>query len=33
MIKAPAQEDVLVPGYAPGEIAEIARQLRKDAGL
>jgi Mn-containing catalase len=29
----PAQEGVFAPDYAPEEIAEIARKLRKDAGL
>jgi Mn-containing catalase len=29
----PAQEGVFAPDYAPEEIAEIARRLRKDAGL
>jgi Mn-containing catalase len=29
----PAQEGVFAPGYAPEEIAEIARKLRKAAGL
>jgi hypothetical protein len=31
--EAPAQEDVFAPDYAPGEIAEIAQALRKDAGF
>jgi Mn-containing catalase len=30
---APAQEDVFAPDYAPGEIAQIAQKLRKQAGL
>jgi hypothetical protein len=30
---APAQQDVFAPDYAPGEIAEIAQKLRKDAGF
>ena len=30
---APAQEDVFAPDYAPGEIAEIAQKLRKNAGF
>jgi len=30
---APAQQDVFVPDYAPGEIAEIAQKLRNDAGF
>jgi Mn-containing catalase len=29
----PAQEGVFAPDYAPEEVAEIARKLRKDAGL
>ena len=29
----PAEDDVFAPDYAPGEIAEIARRLRQDAGL
>ena len=29
----PAQEGVFAPDYAPEEIAEIARKLRKAAGL
>ncbi|MEJ7893322.1 MAG: manganese catalase family protein, partial [Solirubrobacteraceae bacterium] len=29
----PAQEEVFAPDYAPDDIAEIARKLRKDAGL
>jgi Mn-containing catalase len=29
----PAQEDVFAPDYAPGEIAQIAQKLRKQAGL
>jgi Mn-containing catalase len=29
----PPQEDVFAPDYAPGEIAEIAQKLRKEAGL
>jgi Mn-containing catalase len=29
----PAQEDVFVPDYAPGEIAEIAQKLRREAGF
>ncbi len=31
--EAPAQEDVFAPDYAPGEIAQIAQKLRKEAGL
>jgi len=30
---APAEEDVFAPDYAPGEIAEIAQKLRKEAGF
>ena len=30
---APAQEDVFAPDYAPGEIAEIAGRLRRQAGF
>ena len=30
---APAEEDVFAPDYAPGEIAQIAQKLRKEAGL
>jgi hypothetical protein len=29
----PAQEGVFAPDYAPEEVAEIARRLRKEAGL
>jgi Mn-containing catalase len=31
--EAPAQEDVFAPDYAPGEIAEIAERLRRQAGF
>jgi Mn-containing catalase len=31
--EAPAEPDVFAPDYAPDEIAEIAKKLRKDAGL
>jgi Mn-containing catalase len=31
--EAPAQEDVFAPDYAPGEIAEIAQKLRRQAGF
>ena len=31
--EAPAQPDVFAPDYEPGEIAEIAKKLRKDAGF
>ena len=30
---APAEPDVFAPDYAPDEIVEIARKLRKDAGF
>jgi Mn-containing catalase len=30
---APAETDVFAPDYAPEEIVEIARKLRKEAGL
>lgn len=33
MAEATAHEDVFAPDYAPGEIAEIAQKLRKDAGF
>ena len=29
----PAEKDVFAPDYAPGEIAEIAEKLRRDAGF